>query len=326
MGTIDDSVTVRGTVVQAADDLLVPFGEPSVVTGVPPAAGDVITEGDVVLEVDDRPLFVLEGGLPLISDLEPRARGSMVVQLQDAMTRLGWYEGKVDGIYGWSTQQAVRSMYRDAGFTSPVLAAPESPEGADVAATPSAPGTPLVASEVMFLTTLPQTIGATMVDRGSVVDADTAIFSLPQGDTVVQSSLSEADAAPFAVGMTVELRTDDDSIVTTGVVESIEPGEDSADGDLVMSVSLDGDELKSRDGLPVQVSTLGTDVPTGLVVPYTAVRSSGDGVDYVLRRVDAATSERVEVEVVAEGDGFVRIEAVGATLAEGDEVIVGGDG
>jgi Putative peptidoglycan binding domain len=160
MGTIDDSVTVRGTVVQAADDLLVAFGKPSVVTGVPPAAGDVITEGDVVLEVDDRPLFVLEGALPLISDLDPQARGSMVAQLQDAMTRLGWYEGKVDGIYGWSTQLALRSMYRDAGFTPPVLAASDDP------AVPAATGTPVVASELLFLDSLPQTIGATMVDRG----------------------------------------------------------------------------------------------------------------------------------------------------------------
>lgn len=325
-GTIDDSVTVRGTVVQAADDVLVPFEEASVVTGEPLSAGEVIAEGDVVLVVDDRPLFVLEGVLPLISDLAPRARGSMVVQLQEALARLGWYEGDVDGIYGWSTQQAVKAMYKDAGFSAPVLAAPEGPESVEGVGAPPATGTPLVASEVMFFTSLPQTIGATLVERGSVVDAETAVFSLPQGETVVESFLSQADAAPFAVGMTVELRTDDDSITTTGVVESIEPDEDSGGGDLVMVVSLDGDDLRSRNGLPVQVSTLGTEVPTGLVVPYTAVRSTGDGTAYVLRQVDGATSERVDVEVVAEGGGFVRIEPVDSVLVEGDEVVVGGDG
>lgn len=86
-----------------------------VVTRVPPAAGSEVIEGQVVVEVSGRPVFVMQGDVPVYRSLQPGMSGSDVVQLQTALERLG-FTPDVDGVFGEATKQAVTALYSAAGF------------------------------------------------------------------------------------------------------------------------------------------------------------------------------------------------------------------
>lgn len=86
-----------------------------VVTRVPPAAGSEVAEGQVVIEVSGRPVFVLQGDVPVYRTLKPGMSGADVQQLQDALTRLG-FTPDVNGAFGEATKQAVSAFYAAAGF------------------------------------------------------------------------------------------------------------------------------------------------------------------------------------------------------------------
>src|SRR5262245_38262117 len=94
---IETAVVVRGDVRFAAKfDLSVDadlgdggLGQ-QVLTGRVPAAGSRLAEGAVALEVSGRPVFVLEGALPMYRGLRPAAQGDDVRQMETALKRLGF--------------------------------------------------------------------------------------------------------------------------------------------------------------------------------------------------------------------------------------------
>ncbi|HQZ35681.1 MAG TPA: peptidoglycan-binding protein [Ilumatobacteraceae bacterium] len=92
-----------------------------VVTRVPPLAGTEVVEGQVVVEVSGRPVFVMQGDVPVYRSLQPGMTGPDVVQLQTALTRLG-FTPDADGVFGEATKQAVSALYAAAGFV-PVASA-----------------------------------------------------------------------------------------------------------------------------------------------------------------------------------------------------------
>ena len=88
----------------------------TIVTRLAVEAGDELNEGDVAIEVAGRPIFVLEGDLPVFRSLIPTLEGPDVTQLEEALARLGLDPGEVDGIYDDKTADAVEEMYRAAGY------------------------------------------------------------------------------------------------------------------------------------------------------------------------------------------------------------------
>ncbi|MEM9035655.1 MAG: peptidoglycan-binding protein [Actinomycetota bacterium] len=123
---IASTVVVRGDVrFEESADLAVAGGFGAevnpVVTRVGPVIGDVIGEGALVVEVGGRPVFLLEGDLPTFRDLRPGQTGDDVVQLQEALRRLGHLSGAPDGTYGPSTEEAVTALYTAAGYVAPGL-------------------------------------------------------------------------------------------------------------------------------------------------------------------------------------------------------------
>ncbi|MGB9347385.1 MAG: peptidoglycan-binding domain-containing protein, partial [Ilumatobacteraceae bacterium] len=101
-------------------------GDP-VITGIDVAAGDEVIEGQRVVEVSGRPVFVMTGAVPVYRTLRPGMTGEDVTQLQQALTRLGCAVIDEPGVYGDSTKACVAQLYNDAGYdpvpTSPTEAA-----------------------------------------------------------------------------------------------------------------------------------------------------------------------------------------------------------
>ncbi len=118
--SLESSVVVRGTVrFEGSTSVTVSGGlGPAVVTGAPPAQGDVVNEGDVFVEVTGRPVFVLAGELPMFRSIVPGAEGDDVVQFEEALQRLGYDVGTVDGVYDEALEQAVTAWYSDAGYSA----------------------------------------------------------------------------------------------------------------------------------------------------------------------------------------------------------------
>jgi Putative peptidoglycan binding domain len=118
---LSQNVVVRGTV-KASDATEVKVASASgtsVISRLPLEAGAAVNEGDVVVEVSGRPVIALQGTLPAFRNLIPTLEGPDVKQLEEALTRLGYKPGTVDGRYDAATASAVAALYRDAGYSPP---------------------------------------------------------------------------------------------------------------------------------------------------------------------------------------------------------------
>ncbi|MEU0833780.1 peptidoglycan-binding protein [Streptomyces sp. NPDC005969] len=88
-----------------------------VVTKLPAATGTTVHGGQVLLEVSGRPVFALEGKLPVYRDLKPGAVGDAVAQLQKALAALGHRTGSDQrGTFGEGTKAALTSFYASIGY------------------------------------------------------------------------------------------------------------------------------------------------------------------------------------------------------------------
>lgn len=92
-------------------------GGVSIVTGAPPPVGSMLEEGQVAVEVSDRPVFVFSGELPAFRTIRPGVEGDDVLQLEEALDRLGHDPGPVDGLYDEATEGAITELYQNAGYT-----------------------------------------------------------------------------------------------------------------------------------------------------------------------------------------------------------------
>lgn len=117
---LSSDVVTRGTV---------RFGIPQPVSLAPSAlkgnAGVIVSvplrnaqleEGDVALTASGRPVFILQGQVPAYRDLTPESVGDDVRQLEQALERLGFDPGPVDGAYDQQTSAAVAQLYKSKGW------------------------------------------------------------------------------------------------------------------------------------------------------------------------------------------------------------------
>lgn len=118
MRELSQSLVVRGTVRSNESTPLeaTSVSGETIITRLTKEAGSELVEGDVAIEVAGRPVFVLEGSLPVFRNLIPTLEGPDVTQLEQALRRLGHDPGKIDGVFDGDTADAVEELYRDAGY------------------------------------------------------------------------------------------------------------------------------------------------------------------------------------------------------------------
>ena len=92
-------------------------GDSSVVTRVPALDADV-AEGDAIVDVSGRPVFVLEGSAPMYRSLAPGSIGADVLAVEQALDRLGFSPGTVDTTYDAATETAIDAFYLSRGYAS----------------------------------------------------------------------------------------------------------------------------------------------------------------------------------------------------------------
>ena len=115
LGAVDSTeVTLAASSIGPADDVVVSA----------PAVGDTVNEGDVILEVGNRPVIALVGDLPMYRDLGPGDLGDDVRLIEEALGRLGYFAKAADDTWDADTSAALDRLYTDRKF-APIGAPPE---------------------------------------------------------------------------------------------------------------------------------------------------------------------------------------------------------
>jgi hypothetical protein len=320
------------------------------------AAGDTITNGKQLAEIDGQPMFALTGPVPAWRDLAPGETGPDVTELQQALSSLGYYdEGDTPGYYGAATEYAVTLYYEHLGYTPP-----------------SSGGVP--AADVVFLPALPATVvavnGATgeqpgqpfleLAARGSLaLTGELPPAYAGQVKTGLNVTIYDEVTGIHATGTVADLGTAT-TVTPTGAVVDIGGGSGSAgssgsadSGSSSSSSSGSGSGSGSSSGnssssgstvfIPVTVQpskplaaalndeNVLVTVQTGrtegpvLTVPVAAIVTTASGTSYVT--VVGAHGKQTEVPVTPgiSENGYVQVTPVTpGALAAGDRVAVSG--
>lgn len=334
-GTLSDAINAQGTVA-ASGRTTAPVGSgdgAGVVTARPAADGDAIGAGDVVLEVNNEPVFAMPGAFPFFRDISDGDTGRDVEQLQAALQAAG-FDISADGVYGPGTQRAVRAMYEQAGYAAPTLdvaeeavpgnIAEEGASGGDATAEspeeePEEPATraTVVAPASAFAVTgsLPAT--ALSVPPVGALSADAAI-GFANGDPVVTVSVLEATAALLEPGFSAEMQRGGEPIPLT--LERIGEPDDEGGVELTFRAVHDGSLADALGEDAVVAVTRSVVADDALLVPSTAVASRGDA-RYVLREIGDGDFTEVPVREVGTLDGTSAIEPTGGGALAADDLV-----
>lgn len=98
----------------------------SVVTGAPLHTGSAVVPGQMLVEVNGRPIIGLALAVPLYRDIGPGASGPDVASLQAALTTLGFDAPAAEaGSFGPGSQAAVRALFESVGAEAAYVAGSE---------------------------------------------------------------------------------------------------------------------------------------------------------------------------------------------------------
>jgi peptidoglycan hydrolase-like protein with peptidoglycan-binding domain len=263
--------------------------------------GETVKRGDELFRVNEQPVILLYGVVPMYRDLGPGDSGIDVKQLEKNLAALGYDGVTVDDEYTFSTADAVRAWQDDIGATPTGTVARGDvvflPEGRQADALrvdvgdAAVPGAPV--------------LDVTGTDQVVSLEADIDDRDLFDVDTEVTVVLPDGDEVPGTVGSTavVEVSSESAGGAEGGAIES--------ESILQVEITLNkrvSDELIGASVDVVVAIDKRTDV---LVVPVNALLGLAGG-GYGL-------------EVVA-NDGSTSIVAVTTRLFGGGKVEVEGDG
>ena len=207
-------------------------------------------------------------------------------------------------------------------------------------------GTVVPPGEVVFLPTLPTNLTALLTSIGTTPGAEIAQVSSTA--TQVSGRVAKADASLVKVGAAVTLELRDVGVETTGVITDIRKPKQSNDGnngggggggdgsDDRLEVVVEPDDrdlINQYIGFSVRITAeVSATADAVLAVPVSALSVGPDGTSRVeVEREPAlgsrpAKTEMVEVAVGLAAQGYAEIAPLGgASLVQGDRVIVGSD-
>jgi peptidoglycan hydrolase-like protein with peptidoglycan-binding domain len=288
--TLTETQTVAGTLGYGdARDL--PGRAAGTLTWVP-AAGQRIGRGQPAYRVDDRPVTLLYGPLPMYRALGPDSKGPDVRQFETNLWALGYRGFTVDDRYGAGTARAVRSWQRALG--RPVTGT------VDPATVVTAPGALRVAElkaqvgdqvggSVLAYTGPTQVIGVdlevkyqSMVRRGATVGID-----LPGGGS--------------ATGTVADVGT----VASTAQKD----GETKATVKVTVTVA-DPRRLGGYDRAPVELRLTAAERTDVLTVPVAALLALAEG-GYGVEVVEGGRSRTVPVRLGMFAGGRVEVSGDG---------------
>lgn len=329
-GTISSEHETGYTLPQASDAVR------SVVTARVTNPGATVASGDVVSEVNGRPVYAVESDFALYRDIGFGDEGPDVLALQEMLVDEGLL-GYADGAYGALTAAAVRWWYWNAGYSAPMrVRAEDAPTALPGSATTEEEEVPEVpkedtyvpVSDVLAASPLPaQVVMAPAVGANVGVEGNDDVV-LGSTDLVVRADAPGAEAIGIVPGDSATVVLDGEELA--GIVNRIEHAEESSDGAqrpdvLVVEFDSPGNVPADARGASVtaQVETE-TVAEDTLIVPSTAVVGRGGDDAVVVKKQNDDSLIEVSVTVTGSLAGRTGVEPVDpGRLTEGDEVRVG---
>lgn len=333
------TIAIRGTVSRGrliGVDAVAPQGtDKAVVTRMPVSAGQRVTPGQVLAEIDGRPIFVLRGVLPAYRDLRFGDTGPDVAQLQASLRGLGYGDLDPSGRFGSGTAAALHAFYAAIGYSAPEASLGAAAAGATSSHQGSAPASRphrmayLPESEVVFVPRSSELVASIKAHAGDVVGQG-PVLQLTSGGLRVTGILSADQKRLVHSGQKVTMLSEDFGISAHGVVAWVgsynsgaAPGASGPGypvtvyGNRPLPLRLAGDNVR------LTFKSAATRGPV-LVVPVAAVFSAADGSADVLKVGPGIRRTRVAVTTGASANGLIAVRpAAAGALAAGDRVALG---
>lgn len=300
-GRLVDQVSGRGTIrPESTDPLVVPV-QPAlaVVTAVRVSAGEEVSQGQVVAEVNGGPVFVFSGAFPFYRDLRVGLTGPDVTELQTALGERGSViPGAELGSFGAGTAAAVRKLYADQGYV---------------------PTADLPLGAVVHASALPERV-VSRLRVGTRLVAEGPVVILGRGPLVAGAPLDAGSVVRIRRGMPARVLRDGVEVARATVVATTRG--DAGTGVQVRPVRPFDPALAGRR--IVVIVDVEVVARRGLLVPSRAVVTDGSGAGEILVRSRRSGQHRVPVRVLGELAGVSAVVGTGSeSLAPGDQVRVG---
>jgi peptidoglycan hydrolase-like protein with peptidoglycan-binding domain len=311
-----------------------------VVTAVTTKTGKPVRAGRMLVEVSERPVYVLPGAFPAYRDMLPGQTGKDIAQLQAGLRQLGYRNDDARGHFGPGTKSAVRRFYDDLGYPVP-LSGPTAVEPASTTPAPAAgrasgatkagPQTPaepepmVPMSEVVFLPTLPSRVAGLSARVGDVITGEAPLITFATGGLSLTAKLDPANEALVKAGTKAEIVAEATGFSGSGTIDGIGSRTTSGGATYVpLRISRTGGWPSGLAGEDVRVTL--TTASTGkevLAVPEAAVSSAADGRTSVTVLTADQTQHLVEVTAGVSAEGLVEVAPVTGDLKPGDQVVTG---
>lgn len=269
-----------------------------------PAAGNEISAGQVIAEVNGQPVIAADGAVPLWRELSGGVDdGPDVQQVEQMLADLGYaaeHDVTVDEDWTSATTAALKAFQEDHG---------QDDDGViDLGEIVFIDGTVRVAD-------VGGVVGQPSTDAGIEVTSVTPVVSI---------DLDADEAGLLEAGDTVTVELADGTEVPATVTD-VGEAETDEQGSTTIPVEVSIDDAAIAEGLstgtPVDVLVGVTEAEGVLTVPVEALLAIADG-GYAVEVKDSAGTHLAGVEIGTFADGRVEVSGTTEELAEGTEVVV----
>lgn len=274
------------------------------VTGTP-GAGTVVGNGGELFRVNDQPVVLLRGELPMWRSFEEGMEdGPDVLQLERSLAELGFFPGDPDQHFAWSTEAAIERWQKSLGLDR----------------------TGVIEMGRVVFSSNDVRIAGRKTDIGSA--AGPAVVSVSGTGKVITTSVDPSlkAAVPMGGEVTVVLPNGAEAKAKVVAVGSPVQEEDPAGGKkLTLPLTVTLDHAAAADGFDdADVTVLISQLKSrnALQVPVVALLAHPGG-GYAVEVMRGVKSHKVRVQLGAFADGMV--EVTKGDLKVGDKVVVGDD-
>jgi peptidoglycan hydrolase-like protein with peptidoglycan-binding domain len=267
-----------------------------------PAEGNRITRGQTIYEVDEKPVTLMYGAIPLYRALGQGDEGDDVKELEQNLAALGYTGFDVDDEYTSATAAAVEDWQADRGLdqTGRVDASQVvfSTGALRVASQRVRVGNHAGQGPVMTVTPTRQivTVDLDVADRDLAKKGRAVTIDLPGGKTV--------EGHITSVGTVAESSSSDQN--------SDQPASDNATIEVIVTIDK-GQSAAGLDQAPVTVNMESSRTKDVLSVPVAALVAISDKAYAVQVIQPDSTTKMVPVDIGAFADGRVEVEGDGIT-------------
>ncbi|MEV7339492.1 peptidoglycan-binding protein [Streptomyces sp. NPDC093544] len=270
-----------------------------------PEAGEKISRGRTLYEVDDKPVTLMYGGTPAYRDLKPGVEGADVEALERNLDALGYSGFTVDDEYTDATADAVQEWQEDRGL--------DETGAVELGRVVFAPGAVRV--------------DAVDAEEGATTGPGQKVLSYTGTTQVVTLELDTADRRLAEKGTKVAVELPDGTSIEGRIEDvstEIDPGDDGQQDPTTkvkVTVALDGAKAQKAAAsyvlAAVDVFFTAGERKDVLTVPIAALVVLPDG-GFGVEVVQGSTTAYVAVETGLFANG--RVEITGEGIAEGTKV------